>query len=112
MQCHVFSDLSRMKCYREHPFVVPVPAKEIDRDSQSEETVLVQGIVDLLALSEDGSAVIVDYKYSSRTDESLLFAYRLQLDLYRKALRLATGIERTDCYLLNLKTSRLVKVPD
>ena len=112
MQCHVFSDLSRMKCYREHPFVVPVPAKEIDKDSQSEETVLVQGIVDLLALSEDGSAVIVDYKYSSRTDESLLSAYRLQLDLYRKALRLATGIERTECYLLNLKTSRLVKVPD
>lgn len=111
VRCPLFDTLAGMKLYREHPFVVPLPAGEAVEGSDSEEPVLVQGIVDLLALSEDGKAIVVDYKYSSRTDENLLKTYRLQLDLYRKALIRATGAADVECYLLNLKTSRLIPVP-
>ena len=81
--------LKGYKLYREKPFLVGVPAKMIVQSS-SDETVVLQGIIDLLAVDSD-SAVIVDYKYSSLDKNSLVEKYHKQLELYAYATEKVLG---------------------
>lgn len=72
--------------YKEQPFVLGVSAKDIYPEKNEDETVLVQGIIDVF-FEEDGSYVILDYK----TDrvykvEELLRRYKEQLKLYARAV--------------------------
>lgn len=80
----------RGELYREQPFVIGLPGSEIP-DSDPEETVLVQGIIDAF-FYEDGEAVVVDYKTDRvRRAEELAERYRIQLDYYDRALQMLTG---------------------
>ena len=47
--------------WREQPFVLGVPASEIYPEIQSEEMILVQGIIDV-CFEENGELVVLDYK--------------------------------------------------
>lgn len=72
--------------YKEQPFVLGVPAKEIYPEKKEDETVLVQGIIDVF-FEEDDSYVILDYKTDRvRKMEELLLRYKEQLNLYGKAV--------------------------
>jgi len=75
---------------KEKAFVLGIPAKEIE-NCNSEELVLVQGIVDAFFVEED-EIIIMDYKTDRIfSEEEFLMRYKEQLDLYAKALSLATG---------------------
>lgn len=98
----VFSDLGkRMKdadargqLRREQQFMMGIAAKELYPETESEETILVQGIIDACFL-EEGEWVLVDYKtdYVKQGDEQLLAErYREQLRQYARALEQITGI--------------------
>ena len=78
--------------YREKPFVMGIPACEIDEDKYtSSELVVVQGIVDAW-FEEDGKIVIVDYKTDSVDRiEDLGARYESQLKYYGEALERITG---------------------
>lgn len=76
--------------YREQPFVIGLPGTEAD-GSDSEELVLIQGIIDAF-FYEDDKIVVLDYK----TDriycaEELVEKYHAQLEYYEKALEMMTG---------------------
>ncbi len=81
----------RGKLWREQPFVLGVPMREIYPDVTGEETILVQGIIDVY-FEEGKELVLLDYKTDrvSRREE-LTDKYRLQLDCYAKALEQITG---------------------
>lgn len=49
------------KLYKEQPFVLGVDAGEIYPDTASDETILVQGIIDVY-FEEEGELVVLDYK--------------------------------------------------
>lgn len=103
----VYKTLSGYELFREQPFIAFVPpekAKEVGR-----EPVLVQGVIDLLAIKDD-EAVIVDYKYSAKSDEKLAESYREQLLLYAYAVENVLHKKVTHKYLFNLNRSRLVEV--
>ncbi len=93
---------------REVPFSLSVTAREIGI-AQSEERVMVQGIIDLV-FEEKGQWVLVDYK-SNMADESRLItlasAYQTQIDLYKKALTRITGkpVRESYLYLLRSRTA-------
>ncbi|MBQ6908062.1 MAG: UvrD-helicase domain-containing protein, partial [Clostridia bacterium] len=72
------------KIYREFKFCVDVPAVDIGYDV-SNETVLIQGVIDC-CFYEDGEYVIIDYKTGSMQEK-----YKVQLELYKKCLSIATG---------------------
>lgn len=94
----------RGELFREKAFVLGVPAKEI-WDCDSEELVLVQGIVDAFFYEGD-EIVIMDYKTDSVENERQLLArYKTQLDLYAKALQEATGkrVKEKIIYSFHLK---------
>ena len=78
------------RLHREQPFVLGVPASEIQEDWSPEETVLVQGIIDAWYLQED-EIVLVDYKTDRASCEELAARYRGQLNYYAKALSKLTG---------------------
>ena len=79
----------RGELYKEQPFVLSCPVRELFADAESEDetnTVLVQGIIDVFFKEDDG-IVLMDYK-TDRVDEvgELVLRYEKQLALYGKAL--------------------------
>ncbi len=92
---------------REAKFVMGVPACDIDSMYDSNENVIVQGIIDAY-FEEDGEIVIVDYKtdYVKNKNE-LLDKYSIQLEYYAKAIEKMTGITVKEkvIYSVHLSTS-------
>lgn len=79
------------KLYREKPFVMGETAKDVLEDSNSEEMVLIQGIIDVF-FEEEGEMVLLDYKTDRiKVGEELAERYRAQLQLYKSAIERATG---------------------
>jgi len=103
-----FKSLNGYTLYREKGFMTEIEAHRIMTASTNEK-VLLQGVIDLLALSES-DARIIDYKYSSLTKDGLEKKYKKQLELYSYAVEKLLGkkvIERT---IVNLYTGETVKV--
>ena len=77
--------------HAEQPFVMGFEAREIYKDADAKECVLVQGIVDVY-FEEDGELVVLDYKTDKvRKPSELAERYHTQLDYYAKALGELTG---------------------
>lgn len=75
----------RGELYKEKPFVMGLSAGQIYH-IESDETILVQGIIDVF-FREGGEYVIMDYKTDSVADGSkLVKRYQTQLDLYADAV--------------------------
>ncbi|MBQ2184166.1 MAG: PD-(D/E)XK nuclease family protein, partial [Lachnospiraceae bacterium] len=74
------------KLYLEQPFVLSVPANEVNEEFPAGEKVLVQGVIDVY-FEEDGKLILMDYK-TDRVDsaEELIKRYKTQLDYYSEAL--------------------------
>ena len=89
----VFANLEKGRLFREQEFLCRLPAKEIF-DTPADDGVLLQGAIDLLAETKDGY-LIIDYKYSRKTDEQLLSSYSRQLALYKKAVALIMRVEES-----------------
>lgn len=103
-----FGSLEGYDLYREQPFMAEAEAGLVFK-TDSKEKVLLQGVIDLLAL-KDGKAVIVDYKYSSLNAESLKKRYGGQLSLYAYAAEKILGVETAEKRLVNLFTGETVKL--
>lgn len=79
------------KLYKEHQFVMGIPAGDIGGDYHGDELILIQGIIDAY-FEEDGEIVVVDYKTDFiKTGEELTERYSAQMDYYRRALEQITG---------------------
>ncbi len=77
---------------REQPFTLLLPAGQIRKAWQGQETILVQGVIDAY-FEEEGGTVIVDYKtdrVSTGDGRDLADKYRRQLLYYKKALEEAS----------------------
>lgn len=87
----MISAKERGELYREQPFVLGLPAHELKEQYPSEETVLIQGVIDVF-FYEDGELVIADYK-TDRVEQAIELEkrYRTQLDYYQRALEQITG---------------------
>ncbi len=79
------------RLHREQPFVLGRSANRLNTDFPEDETVLIQGIIDVYLEEEDG-IVLVDYKTDLVKDpKELILRYRVQLDYYEEALVRLTG---------------------
>ena len=77
--------------FREQPFVMGLFASEVSEEFPKDETVLIQGIIDVY-FEEDGELIVADYK-TDRVDkpEDLITRYQAQLDYYARSLEQMTG---------------------
>lgn len=103
-----FDGVVGKEIFREKSFLTNVPAKLIF-DTDSEEQVLVQGVIDLLVIDGD-SASVIDYKYSSLSDARLKERYGKQLNLYAYAVERALGLKVKNKTVLSLLTGNAVKI--
>ena len=77
--------------FKEQPFVIGKKASDLIEGCRSSETLLVQGIIDLF-FEEKGDIILVDYKTDRVSSEAeLVDKYKVQLDLYAKALEMMKG---------------------
>lgn len=92
------------KIHRELPFTMKLLAKEVypDWQDQSDEYVLIQGVIDCLIESEEGY-ILLDYKTDTitqnTTEEMLKKRYATQVELYRKAVEQIWKINLKHVYL-------------
>ena len=63
-----------------------MPASFVEENYDGAEEILIQGIIDLLAI-KDGKAIIIDYKHSGIiSEQKLIERYRKQLEFYAYAV--------------------------
>ncbi len=101
-----FDRLNGYALYREKAFLVEIEGEKVS-NSTSREKVLLQGVIDLLAV-RDKKAQIIDYKYSSLDTESLKNKYKKQLELYAYATKSVLGVEVEKMAIVNLFTGQTV----
>lgn len=95
---------------RELPFGILLPAKDYYPEASEEETIFVQGVADVLFMTETGWTLI-DYKTDRAADaETLRARYRLQIDLYRRAIEQLTQVPVTKSYLYAFATKRVIPI--
>lgn len=97
-----FAGIGEYVLFRERQFIADSPAKRVF-GVDSNESVLLQGVIDLLCV-KDGQAMVIDYKYSVLTAQSLAEKYSKQLELYALAAERALGVKITSKRLVNLYT--------
>ena len=86
--------------------------KELEPETESEELVLVQGVIDLFFEEEDG-LVLLDYKtdrVKKGEEDVLIRRYAAQLFWYRKALEQMTGKNVKEMILYSFTLSKALLV--
>ncbi len=102
----VFSELENYALYKEKEFVVGVPYNLVAQSSVEQE-IIIQGTIDLLAISKD-KAIVLDYKYSAiKEDSDLAEKYRKQLALYAYAVNKLLGLP-VEAHLINIYSQKIV----
>lgn len=99
------------KLYKERQFVMGVPASAMD-EAESEELVLVQGIIDAWFEEPDG-LVLVDYKtdrLSEGEEQILMERYGTQMAYYCQALSQITGKQVKEAVIYSLTLQKEIRV--
>ncbi len=107
----VFNSLKGYTLYREQPFTCMIPANMIEPDYSGSEEILVQGILDLLAVKDD-QAVIVDYKYTTlKNAEDIIRRYEMQLKLYGYAVKKVLKLNVKKLLIVDIYSAREIEIP-
>ena len=102
----LWNDLKNAKeIHKETPFYINIPAKDIYEEAEENEKILVQGVIDLYYIDKNDNLILVDYKtdYVPNGDIKVLEEkYKVQLELYKKALEEATRKKVTRAMIWSL----------
>ena len=108
----LFSQLrNAKKVYKEQPFYISLTADEVYGNGV-QDSILVQGIIDLYFINQDGEVVLVDYKtdYVEKGKENeLIDKYRKQLEIYKKALEQALGKSVDKCFIYSVYLEKMLE---
>ena len=97
---------------KEKAFCIKIKAKEVFEEAEKE-TLLVQGIIDLYAIFNDGKILLLDYKtdYVEKGNEEILIKkYQNQLKIYKKALEEALNKKVEEVYIYSLYLNKEIKI--
>ena len=100
------------KVYKEQPFYINIPAKTI-YNVDTEDKILVQGIIDLFYITQDNKIVLVDYKtdyVSEGKEEILKEKYQKQLNLYKMAIEGMTKQKVDNIYIYSTYLEKTIKI--
>ncbi len=109
----IWKELKKAKeVQREKPFYMNILASEIYNENIQED-VLVQGIIDLYYINQNGELVLVDYKtdyVKSRNEQELIDKYKVQLNLYKRALEQAINKKVTRIYIYSIYLDKEIPI--
>ncbi len=98
------------KIYKETSFNLNIDAKDIYGDDYQDK-IMVQGIIDLYFINENGELILVDYKTDDiEREDALIKRYKVQIDLYKKALEEINSqkVDKTIIYSFKLEKEILI----
>ena len=108
----IWEELKNAKeVYKEKPFYINIPAREIYK-KETDETILVQGIIDLYYIDQNGKLVLIDYKtdyVENGSEEELLTKYKEQLNIYSRALEQALGEKPYKTYIYSTYLNKAIE---
>ena len=112
-QSKLFEEIGKAKeVYKEQPFYISIPVNEI-YDTESNEGILIQGIIDLFFITQEGQIVLVDYKtdYVPNEDENNLKGkYKAQLKFYQRALQQSKNQKISKIYIYSTYLDRCIEI--
>ncbi|NDL66550.1 helicase-exonuclease AddAB subunit AddA [Anaerotalea alkaliphila] len=97
---------------RERPFVVGIPGRELSKAYDTEETVMLQGVIDAY-FEEEGGYVLVDYKtdkVAPREEGTLRERYNSQMGHYRRALEQLGGKKVKEAYIYSFPLGKALTI--
>lgn len=97
---------------KEKPFCTKILAKEV-YEKATDETILVQGIIDLYFIDENDNLILLDYKtdYVEDGKENILVEkYKKQLEIYKKALEEATDKKVYKTFIYSIYLNKEIEV--
>ncbi|MBQ9658647.1 MAG: UvrD-helicase domain-containing protein [Clostridia bacterium] len=97
--------------YKEKPFYINIPISEL-YDEDVDGKILVQGIIDMYFIDEDDKLVLLDYKtdyVEIGKEDKLIEKYRVQLELYQRALEDALGRKVDEKYIYSTGLNKLLQ---
>ena len=97
---------------QEKPFYLNIKAKEI-YNNNSDDEILVQGIIDLYYITNSNELVLVDYKtdyVENNNEQSLKEKYNIQLEIYKKALEKALKRKVNRVYIYSTYLSKEIEI--
>ena len=100
------------KIEKEKPFYINIKAKDI-YNKETNENILVQGIIDLYYIDKDNNINLVDYKtdYIENGNEiELVNRYKEQLYLYKKALEQVYKKEVKNTYIYSVYLNKEIRI--
>lgn len=97
------------KILKEQQFMIRDKHSNLVNSSSDETLVMVQGIIDLVLIDKDKS-ILIDFKTNKISEEELIEKYRLQIDLYSKAIEGATGTKVKEKYLYSFHLNKLINL--
>ena len=99
------------KLYKEQPFVLGIPASRVNDSFSLEETLLIQGVIDVF-FEEDNEIILMDYKTDKvEKAEELINRYKIQLDYYKEALERITEKKVKEKLIYSFSLDCEIKVP-
>ena len=103
----IFKEIQGFKLYKEQPFIAYVPAQMVGETGS--ENVLLQGVIDLLAVNGD-KAYVIDYKHSGANKQTLKERYKVQLDLYAYAVEKVLKLKVEKRVIVNISRLETVEL--
>ncbi len=100
------------KVYRERPFFIHIPAKEIYHEDIEDE-LLVQGIIDLYYINQQDEIILVDYKtdyVEKGKEEELIKKYKEQLNMYKRALEETLRQKVSKVYIYSVYLGKEIEI--
>ncbi len=98
------------KLFKEKQFIIGVRANEINNLAESEEIVLIQGIVDVY-FEDNNNLVIVDFKTDRVNNENTLIEkYEMQLNYYKKALEQISNMNVKEKIIYSFGLNKEIKL--
>lgn len=93
---------------KEQQFIMEEKLCDVLDGVESEEKVIVQGVIDLFALGEKN--ILIDYKFTSVQDKNILLSrYKKQLKLYADAVEKVFNVKLDEIYLLSLANGEIIR---
>ncbi len=112
LKMDIFNQIKDYSLYKEEKFTFFIEPSKLgyDIDDKLTDKVLVQGIIDLMAVKND-KCILIDYKLSSlKNDDDLIKVYKTQLSLYKDAIEKCLGLKVEKVYLINILQEKLIEL--
>ena len=72
---------------------------------------LIQGVIDLFYVTQDGRVILVDFKTDRLTkDEEFIDRYKIQLDIYKEAINTLTDKKVDKSYIYSFNMNKMIEV--